>query len=92
MLPHGHQHPFFPVAAPSVVCAEVVDPHERLAVQVAACVTDARSDVVVMVAACDLPWGLDRGCVKARGYSVVESCPMHLPVPPAAGAFLIGVH
>ena len=47
------------MAAPSVVRAEVVDPHERLAVRVAACVTNARSDVVVMVAACDLPWVLD---------------------------------
>jgi len=73
----SHQYPLFPGAAPSVVRAEMVDPHERLSVRAAACVTNASSDVVLMVAASDLPWVLDRGCVKARGYSMVKSFPMH---------------
>jgi len=92
MLPHGHQHPFFPEAAPSVVGAEVVNPHERLSVRAAARVAKTSGEVVLVVAASDLPWVLDRGCAKARGYSVAETFPMHLPVPPATGAFLVGVH
>ena len=89
----GDQYPLFPVAAPGVVRSEMADPHERLSVRAAACVTNASGDVVLMVAASDLPWVLDRGRVETRGYSVVKSLPMQLPaVPPATGAFLMGVH
>ena len=76
MLPHGHQYPLFPMAAPSVVRAEMVDPHERLSVRTAARVAKTSSEVVFMVAASGLPWVLDRRCVEARGHSVVKSLPM----------------
>ena len=76
MLPHGHQYPLFPMAAPSVVRAEMVDPHERLSVRAAARVAKTSGEVVLMVAASDLPWVLDRRRVEARGHSVVKTLPM----------------
>ena len=76
MLPHGHQYPLFPMAAPSMVRAEMVDPHERLPVRAAACVAKTSGEVVFMVAASDLPWGLDRGRVETHGHLVVKTLPM----------------
>ena len=72
--------------------AEVANPHGRLAVRPAACVTNARSHVVVVVAACLLLWVLERGCVEARNDALVEPFPMRLSVPPALGAFLVSAH
>ena len=76
MLSHGHQYPLFPMAAPGVVRAEMVNPHERLSVRTAARVAKTSCKVVVMVAASGLPRVMDRRCVGVRGRSVIQSLPM----------------
>jgi hypothetical protein len=64
------------MATASVVRAEMVDPHERLSVRAAARVTKTGGEVILMVAASDLPWVLDGRRVKACGHSVVKTLPM----------------
>jgi len=61
------------MAASGVVCAEMVNPHERSSVRTAACVAKTSSEVVVMVAASGLPRVMDRRCAGARDHSVIQS-------------------